>query len=422
MPMELPDLSPGEVLSSVTAALSGVVAAVRAHASMTFIDVDVTRCDDVAATTIALAGGSAVQLCVDSRRLSEDDGSLRALALLGVGDTVRTVGHPGRTRSGSAAAPSIFATSISIARIGSEPSRVLAAFDALRSGAWAAAEVAPLLGCEPGLLPALMPALGPALDAIGRSRQQPAAAPPSRLQHEAAAPPPRARPELLRRVASRRQAGLILVMEHISRPANAASMLRTCDALGIGTAAVVYAAGAPRLGAEPSALRAASASADLWVRLVEFESTDECARWLGERGCLSVGTAIPPADERGGDGDGTSGAPPPFHTLWPGSGERDAAHATECPLLEAPRLAVWVGSEASGLSAGALRRMDALLQVPMAGMVQSLNVSTCAALVLGEAVRRRACVRDAERRREYAPAEAELAEALSCLQAGNERL
>ena len=51
------------------------------------------------------------------------------------------------------------------------------------------------------------------------------------------------------------------------------------------------------------------------------------------------------------------------------------------PLLQ-PRLAIWVGNEARGLSAAALGALELLVTIPMAGMVESLNVSCCAAVMV----------------------------------------
>ena len=58
--------------------------------------------------------------------------------------------------------------------------------------------------------------------------------------------------------------------------------------------------------------------------------------------------------------------------------------------MRRPRLAVGVGTEARGLSDAAVGEMDALVRVPMAGMVDSLNVAACAAVLLFEVVRQRA--------------------------------
>ena len=86
------------------------------------------------------------------------------------------------------------------------------------------------------------------------------------------------------------------------------------------------------------------------------------------------------------------------------------------PLLQ-PRLAIWVGNEARGLSAAALGALELLVTIPMAGMVESLNVSCCAAVMVAEAVRQRA----AAGAKTYAATAAEAEEALRRMEAANAR-
>ena len=376
---ELEGLAPGDVLEAHVV-LSGVVLSRRAHsASVTFLDLDLTaECRSQLPAELVPWLRSSVQLCVNAKTRLTGEGYARHLALLGVGDTIEARAHPGRTRTGSAGAEagrpelSFFPASLALRRVGREPSRALAVFDAVRSGAWSTDEAGGLLGCEPSLVPSLLPSLAPALDALERSRARPAAAAAAAAAEGGpAAPLPRtARLDLLRRVAARRQAGLVLIMEGVTRPTNAAAMLRSCDAFGVSEAAIVYPEGAPRLSDDPQALRHASASADLWVELSEFRSTADCLSWLRGRGLFSVGTALRAGRE--------------CESLW------------SAPSLGRPRLAVWVGSEARGLSEEALEGMDALLTVPMDGMVESLNVACCATVVLAEVARRRADAVEAE--------------------------
>ena len=81
---------------------------------------------------------------------------------------------------------------------------------------------------------------------------------------------------------------------------------------------------------------------------------------LRDRGFKSVGTALRPGSSR--------------------------ALGANFGLLQ-PQLAIWVGNEAHGLSEAAISCCDETLYVPMAGMVESLNVAACAAVVVAEACR-----------------------------------
>ena len=87
-----------------------------------------------------------------------------------------------------------------------------------------------------------------------------------------------------------------------------------------------------------------------------------------------------------------------------------AAHAR---LLPAGGL-VALGPPLSGLPGGAL---ELLVTIPMAGMVESLNVSCCAAVMVAEAVRQRA----AAGAKTYAATAAEAEEALRRMEAANAR-
>jgi tRNA (guanosine-2'-O-)-methyltransferase len=53
------------------------------------------------------------------------------------------------------------------------------------------------------------------------------------------------------------------------------------------------------------------------------------------------------------------------------------------------KIAIVVGNEHKGVSSEAARLADSILQVPMFGMIQSLNVSVATAVILFEAVRQR---------------------------------
>ena len=53
------------------------------------------------------------------------------------------------------------------------------------------------------------------------------------------------------------------------------------------------------------------------------------------------------------------------------------------------KIAVVVGNEHAGVSSEAARSADGILQIPMFGMIQSLNVSVATAVILFEIVRQR---------------------------------
>lgn len=343
----------GQVLENLDVELCGRVLARRDQSSaITFLELG------PAEGSSSSSSSDRVQACVNRRRCTAAS-SLRALAEAHVGDVVRCCGHPGRTRTGNDAdSLSLFPRDFELIRVGLAPVRLLALLSSVRRGLWSMHEAAPLLACEPSLVAALLQLLQEPLEkhlaAAAVQAQQPEAA------EAVAAKRARQRPARMQRVAevaSRRQGGLLLVMECITHPTNVAAMLRTCDAFGIAEAALVS---ERRLEPSAAELRRASASASLWVQLHHFTDTDACAAMLRDRGFHSVGTALRPGSSR--------------------------ALGADLGLLQ-PRLAIWVGNEAHGLSEAAICCCDETLYVPMAGMVESLNVAACAAVVVAEACR-----------------------------------
>ena len=396
-------LGPGEKAADVFVRIRGVVAARRAHsASTTFLEL---------ALKSDYAESGAVQICVNREALAtaaqaEDTfevgrtflKSVRDLDQLDVGDVISCHGVPGRTRTGRNAL-SVFPSRLTLEQLrlepdadrpdGATPSRVLRLLSKWREGHWSDSEAAALLQTTPALLHALRPALAASLDAHDAEREAQRAAKAPRTAAAPAREAP-ARLQRMREVAAARQGGLVLVMEEIERDNNIAAMLRSCDAFGVGEAILIRSDGAPPLDAET--LRAASASADLWVHLERVGDTATALERLAARGFVSVGTAL--RDARG--------AP--------------CAALAATPLLQ-PRLAIWVGNEARGLSAAALGALELLVTIPMAGMVESLNVSCCAAVMVAEAVRQRA----AAGAKAYAATAAEAEEALRRMEAANAR-
>ncbi|MBI4032387.1 RNA methyltransferase [Candidatus Berkelbacteria bacterium] len=166
------------------------------------------------------------------------------------------------------------------------------------------------------------------------------------------------RRQKIERVASQRQAGLTLVLEDIHDPHNAAAILRTADAFGIQTVHFVFNQEAPynprRVG------KSSSSSANLWLDFVRHASIDDCVAALKADGDQLVATAL-----------------------------TDKAMDLYTADLSAERIAILLGNEHAGLSPRALELADTVVQLPMRGFVQSLNVSVTAALVIAEVTRQR---------------------------------
>jgi tRNA (guanosine-2'-O-)-methyltransferase len=155
-------------------------------------------------------------------------------------------------------------------------------------------------------------------------------------------------------VARHRQPDLTVVVEDIHDPHNVSAMLRSCDAAGVLQVQLVYSTDTfPRIGSK------SSASAGKWIATRRFRSIPECYKQLRREGFAIWATRL---------GDG-------------------ARSVYELDLTS--KVAIVFGNEHSGVSDVAAERADGLLQIPMVGMIQSLNVSVACAVTLFEALRQR---------------------------------
>jgi 23S rRNA (guanosine2251-2'-O)-methyltransferase len=148
---------------------------------------------------------------------------------------------------------------------------------------------------------------------------------------------------------------LLLILNGVQDPHNLGACLRSADAAG------VHAVIAPKdrsVGLTPTACKVASGAAET-VPLVQVTNLARTLRWLqDEAGIWVVGTA----------------------------GETDTLLYDAD--LQGP-LALVMGAEGKGMRRLTREACDALVCLPMAGSVESLNVSVAAGICLFEAVRQR---------------------------------
>lgn len=162
-----------------------------------------------------------------------------------------------------------------------------------------------------------------------------------------------------------RGAPFVVVVEEAEKPGNLGAVLRTADAAGVDAAIVPTPASSRGTDLHnPNVIRA-SLGAYFTVPTVAT-SNDEAIDWLKERG-LAIVAATPGAEALYTDTDMTG------------------------------PVALAVGSEAWGLSDTWLAAADRRVRIPMAGEVDSLNLSASAALLLYEVVRQRGAGRKGRR-------------------------
>ncbi|MFA3783110.1 TrmH family RNA methyltransferase [Melioribacteraceae bacterium 4301-Me] len=160
--------------------------------------------------------------------------------------------------------------------------------------------------------------------------------------------------EKIIKAASARQFTLRLVLENIHDPHNVSAIFRTCDAVGVQKVSLIY-----NVEKFPKIGRVSSASANKWVEFDKYVDAKTCFNELRNQGLKIYSTTL---DEKAKD----------LYSL---------------DLTE--KVAIVVGNEHRGISDEVRKLSDELFFIPMSGMVQSLNVSVAAAVILYEAFRQR---------------------------------
>lgn len=155
-------------------------------------------------------------------------------------------------------------------------------------------------------------------------------------------------------VLKRRQYSLRVVMENIHDPHNVSAILRTCDAVGISKVSLVY-----NIEKFPKLNRTSSSGAVKWIEKEKFRDIKECYDNLHSEGFKIYASSL-------------------------------TEHSISLYDIDfTQKVAVVLGNEHRGISEEAAEYADGLFQIPMHGMVQSLNVSVANAVILYEAQRQR---------------------------------
>jgi tRNA (guanosine-2'-O-)-methyltransferase len=161
---------------------------------------------------------------------------------------------------------------------------------------------------------------------------------------------------------------LIAVLECPTDVKNIGTVIRNANALGVEKVYVVD----PRHALpddwqelrERGSLSKTSVSASKWTFLRRFDSTDECFDHLESKNFKSIVTS-------------------------PHVKGKASLFLHEGDYTIHSKLAVWFGSEATGISDRAVERSDMCISVPMFGMIESLNLGTSSGIVLYEVAKQR---------------------------------
>lgn len=139
-----------------------------------------------------------------------------------------------------------------------------------------------------------------------------------------------------------------LVIQDIHNPHNVAACMRSAEAFGVQNVDIVT--------LRPSKFRPSNASRGVahWLTVKKHESVKECADALRKAGYLLA-----------------AGIPKPH-----------ASSLYDLPLDQP--IAVIFGNEHDGIDLGWHQEIDLPFTIPMVGMVESLNISVCAAVTLAQ--------------------------------------
>lgn len=159
--------------------------------------------------------------------------------------------------------------------------------------------------------------------------------------------------ERLRSVLDRRMADLTVLLEQVDKPHNLSAILRSCDAVGVMEAHAVCLAG------RMPTFNATAQGSQKWVPLHVHADSASALAELKAQGLRIYGTHL-------------------------------ASEAIDYRQCDFTRPTAFVlGAEKWGLSEATASLVDQAIFIPTQGMVQSLNVSVAAAILLFEALRQR---------------------------------
>lgn len=160
----------------------------------------------------------------------------------------------------------------------------------------------------------------------------------------------------------------IVVLECPRDIINLGTVIRNVDALGVEKVYVVDPENhLPDDWEELRSRRAVhkiSASAVKWVFVKRFDSTSDCYAHLKQNGYRSVVTS-------------------------PHQKNKKSLYLDEVDFTQYSKLAIWFGTEGSGITEEAVAKAELCVAIPMFGMIESLNLGTSSGIVLYEVTKQR---------------------------------
>ena len=170
------------------------------------------------------------------------------------------------------------------------------------------------------------------------------------------------------RIKNFRCKNLIAVIEQPEDLRNIGTIIRNVNALGVEKAYVVTDRNIlpddwQEMRDRPK-LSALSASAIKWSFVRKFKDTESCFEHLEKKGFVSIVTS-------------------------PHTKGRKNVILHEADYTKLKKLAVWFGNEGIGISRLALERSEFCVNIPMFGIIESLNLGTSSGIVFYEITKQR---------------------------------
>jgi tRNA (guanosine-2'-O-)-methyltransferase len=162
----------------------------------------------------------------------------------------------------------------------------------------------------------------------------------------------------IQRLVKNRQHDLVVILENVHDPHNLGAIVRTCDAAGVIEIHVIYSEDGPNSLIQYVGKRASRGAAK-WIKVLFHANAEECLKIVRQKVDRVYATHL--------------------------NEESNSIYQLDLSLPTA----IVFGNEKDGISAQLLSLCDGNIKIPMFGMVQSLNVSNAAAIILFETVRQR---------------------------------
>ena len=157
----------------------------------------------------------------------------------------------------------------------------------------------------------------------------------------------------LKSVLNCRIENLTVLIESVNKPHNLSAIIKSCDAAGVHEANFLS------KNREVQTFNSTAQGSQKWVNIKNHNSAGEAISYLKKKDFILYGTSF----------------------------KKSSIDYRELDFTK--NVCFVLGSEKWGLSDELITEVDECIYIPMSGMVQSLNVSVAAAILLFEAIRQR---------------------------------